>query len=250
MNGYGVLIDVGKCIGCHACSTACKIKNETPEGVMWTRVRTYEVGTFPNVRVYSAPVGRCMHCEHPVCVSACPVGALQKSETGPVNYDPRKCIGCRYCMAACPFHVPQLDWNTVLPSIQKCQLCSDRLAAGLQPACASVCPTGALTFGDRATLLSEARQRIQANKGRYLNHIYGESELGGTSTLYISPIEFTALGLPAVGNEPVTTRSETLAIYGTPAIAAVAAVVLGGLSWFSRRRAQLEEVADHRERDE
>lgn len=240
MEKIGVLIDVGKCIGCHACSTACKVKNDTPEGVMWTKVNTYELGTFPSAGEYSAPLGRCMHCEHPACVSACPVGALQKTERGPVNYDPETCIGCRYCMAACPFHVPQMDWNAVLSSIQKCQLCSDRLAAGLEPACASVCPTGALKFGDRSALLIEARGRIQSNGIRYLNQIYGEKEVGGTSTLYISPVRFAALGFPTLGNEPVTKLSETLAVYGTPAIAGVAIVALTGLSWFARRKAWVQ----------
>lgn len=236
MAKYGMLTDVGKCIGCHACTTACKVKNDTPEGVFWTRVSTYEQGTFPDARPYTAPLSRCMHCEYPACVSACPVGALGKGEEGAVTYDATRCVGCRYCMAACPFHTPKLDWDSVLSSIQKCQLCADRLAADLEPACASACPTGALQFGERASLLAEARERIQASGGQYVNHVYGENEVGGTSVLYISPVQFAPLGLPTLGSEPVTELSDRFAVVGTPAIAGVAAVVLGGLYWFTKRR--------------
>ena len=238
MAQYGLLADVGKCVGCHACTAACKVKNGTPDGVFWTKVDTYEQGTFPNAKAFTAPLNRCMHCEHPACASACPVGALSKASDGPVTYDPNKCVGCRYCMAACPFQVPKMNWDAVLPSIQKCQLCADRLAADLEPACTSVCPTGALKFGERSSLLTEARGRIQGGNGQYVDHIYGENEVGGTSLLYVSPVPFEQLGLPTVGTEPVTKLSEQAAVLGTPTIAVVAAVVLGGLYWFTKRRDQ------------
>lgn len=240
MAKYGMLVDIGKCIGCHACMAACKVKNDIPDGVFWTKVGAYEQGTFPNVKAYTAPLGRCMHCEHPACVSACPVGALQKTSDGPVVYDAQKCIGCRYCMTACPFHVPKLNWDALLPSIQKCQLCADRLAAGLDPACASACPTGALKFGDRNALLAEAKGQIQASGGKYVNRIYGENEVGGTTLLYISPIPFEELGFPTVGTEPVTKLSEQVAVYGTPAIAGAVALALGGLYWFTKRKKQVQ----------
>jgi len=236
MGQHSILIDVGRCIGCHACTTACKVKNDTPEGVFWTRVSTYEQGTFPDARPYSAPLSRCMHCEYPACASACPVGALSKSEEGAITYDPNRCVGCRYCMVACPFHTPKLDWDSVISSIQKCQLCADRLAADLEPACTSVCPTAALSFGERASLLSEARARIQESGGQYVNHVYGENEVGGTSLLYISPVAFENLGFSTLGDEPVTELSEKVAVIGTPAIAGVAAVVLAGLYWVTKRR--------------
>lgn len=238
MAKYGMLVDVGKCIGCHACTAACKVKNNLPDGVFWTKVGAYERGIFPNVKVYTAPLDRCMHCEHPACVSACPVGALQKMPDGPVVYDARKCLGCRYCMTACPFHIPKLNWDALLPSIQKCQLCADRLAAGLDPACASACPTGALKFGDRDALLAEARERIQTGNGRYVNHIFGENELGGTTLLYISPVPFEELGFPKVSTEPVTKLSEQVVSYVPYGLGGLA-VALSGLYWFFHRRERL-----------
>lgn len=246
MAKYGMLVDVGKCIGCHACTAACKVKNDIPDGVFWTKVGAYEQGIFPNVQAYSAPLGRCMHCDHPACVSACPVGALQKTSDDPVVYDAHKCIGCRYCMTACPFHVPKLDWDALLPSIQKCQLCADRLAAGLDPACASACPTGALKFGDRSALLVEAKGRIQASGGKYVNYIYGENEVGGTTLLYISPVPFEELGFPTVGTEPVTELSEQVVSYVPYGLGGLA-VVLSGLYWFFQRRERLqkESIAAH-----
>lgn len=236
MGQYSILIDAGKCIGCHACTAACKVKNDTPGGAFWTRVATVEQGTYPEARPYSAPLSRCMHCEYPACASACPVGALWKTEQGPVTYDAEKCIGCRYCMTACPFQTPKLNWDNVLPSVQKCQLCADRLAAELEPACTSACPTGALKFGGRSSLLAEAKERIRASGGQYVDHIYGENEVGGTSVLYVSPVQFEELGLPKLGPERVTELSEGVMLFGTPAIAGVAAIVLGGLYWFTRRR--------------
>jgi formate dehydrogenase iron-sulfur subunit len=191
-----------------------------------------------------------MHCEHPACVSACPVGALQKTAEGPVVYDARKCIGCRYCMMACPFHVPKLNWDALLPSIQKCNLCADRLAAGLDPACASACPTGALKFGERDALLVEARERIRTSNGQYINHIFGEKELGGTTLLYISPVPFEELGFPTVGTEPVTKLSEQVVSYVPYEIGGLA-VVLSGLYWFFQRRERLQkESAAHPEAKE
>src|SRR5512139_3093109 len=106
----GLLIDIEKCIACHACSAACKVKNNTPTEVFWTKVESYEKGMFPNAKEYNLPFGRCMHCEYPACASACPVAALRKIDSGPVVYDEKKCIGCRYCMTACPFNVPELNW--------------------------------------------------------------------------------------------------------------------------------------------
>lgn len=235
MTKYGVLVDVGKCIGCHACTAACKVKNDTPEGIFWTKVRAYERGTFPNVQVYTMPWGRCMHCEHPACVSVCTVGALQKTPSGPVVYDAQKCIGCRYCMVACPFGVPKLNWDNPLPLIQKCTLCADRLAAGLEPACVSACPTGALKFGDRDALLEEARGRIKGSS--YVNHIYGENEAGGTSLLYISPVPFEELGFPMPAQEPITRASE-IAMSITPVTAVAAVAVLSGLYWVTKRRSK------------
>jgi formate dehydrogenase iron-sulfur subunit len=187
---------------------------------------------------------QCMHCQDPACVSACPVGALQKLENGAVVYDCSRCIGCRYCMVACPFGVPKFEWAEALPRIRKCTFCVDRQDRGLEPACAAACPTGALTFGDRDTLIADAEARIEADPERYVHHVYGKEEVGGTSWMYLSPVHFEELGFPALKAEPVTALSETVATYGTAGVAASVAFLLGGMYYLSgsrEKRIQYEE---------
>jgi formate dehydrogenase iron-sulfur subunit len=137
-----------------------------------------------------------MHCVDPACATACPVKALEKTKAGPVIYHSEICIGCRYCMAACPFDIPKYQWDKVFPLIQKCDFCADRQAAGLLPACAEACTNGALIYGKRSELIKVARERIKTNPETYVNHIYGEYEVGGTSNLYISNVAFDKLGFP------------------------------------------------------
>ena len=139
---------------------------------------------------------QCMQCLEPTCVSVCPVGALTKSETGPILYNADRCIGCRYCIMACPFDIPKFEWNSGLsPVVGKCQLCTrTRLVEGRVPACVESCPTGALKFGRRETLLFEAHSRVKSRPDRYVNHIYGEKEAGGTAWLYLSDVPFENLG--------------------------------------------------------
>ena len=122
-----------------------------------------------------------MHCNEPTCVSVCLVGAFKKTDTGAVIYDETKCIGCRYCMQACPFEVPRYEWSSVSPRIQKCKMCYERIAAGGKTACAEACMFDATVFGDRDDLIKEARKRIDANPATYVNYIYGLTEVGGTS---------------------------------------------------------------------
>ena len=184
--GMGLLFDATRCIGCGACSSACKEQNKLPGKVeevltayTWTTVQERE---GLNVRRL------CMHCEVPTCASVCPVGALKKTPEGPVVYDAERCMGCRYCMMACPFGVPKYEWSKALPGVRKCSMCPDRLAKGLPTACAEICPTGATIFGERDALIAEARKRIDAEPEKYVPHIFGEHEVGGTSVLYISDI--------------------------------------------------------------
>jgi len=240
MSKKGLLIDVGKCIGCHGCTSACKVKNDTSKGIFWTKVSSYEKGTFPNTNEHTLPSNRCMHCEQPVCVSVCDSEALQKLQWGPVVYDKEKCTGSGACVEACPFQVPELDSEDI---ITKCNFCADLQKAGLAPACASICPTGALKFGDRNSLLAEAKKRIRASGGRYVNHIYGEYEVGGTSLLYIAPVVLKELGFPEVGTKPLAilrSLREQMAAYGTAVIAGVAAVALGGFSWLAQRKEEIK----------
>ena len=146
-----------------------------------------------------------MHCEHPACATACPLKALHKTEEGPVLYRADRCFGCRYCMLACPFEIPTFEWDQGMfagPWIRKCTMCADRLSVGREPACVQTCPTGALKYGQRDELLAYAHERIQKYPDKYLQHVYGEKEVGGTSVLYISHVPFEQLGLPAdLGDE-------------------------------------------------
>jgi formate dehydrogenase iron-sulfur subunit len=231
--------------------------------------RTFTLITYHEVPDSGAPGGlkyiftkrQCMHCEDPACASACPVTALHKTAEGPVVYDSNKCIGCRYCVLACPFGAPTAEWNSLTPRIRKCNLCYDRLsepvadvvngtrlsvsdqashvAAQAVPACVKQCPSGALEYGDRATLLAEARKRIETNPAHYVNHIYGEKEAGGTDVLYLASVPFDQLGFPPVQNHSYTTPSVTALRVVSPAVVGVGAML--GATYALRKRK--EEVA-------
>jgi Fe-S-cluster-containing dehydrogenase component len=143
---------------------------------------------------------QCMHCQDPACVSACITGALTKKENGVVHYDVSRCIGCRYCMVACPFEVPAYEYSEpLLPRVRKCTFCYERIAGeGGMPACAEACPVEAITFGRRKQLLKSARERLRRDPARYVKDIYGEREAGGTCWLYISGVPFEKLGFVPV----------------------------------------------------
>ncbi len=200
-----MLYDSTMCVGCRACQTACKRRAGLPHEVdpsgLYETPTDLSSKTWTLIKLYKDQNGesfvknQCMHCIEPACVSVCPVGALEKLESGPVVYHRERCIGCRYCMAACPFGIPKTEWEKPLPFIQKCDFCFDRQANGEQPACSEVCPTGALIYGTRKSMLSTARNRLVSDTN-YFQHIYGEKEAGGTSMLYISHLDFQKLGFP------------------------------------------------------
>ncbi len=245
-----MLIDLNKCIGCRGCQAACKQWNDL------SAETTHNTGSYQNPPAFSDKTWtlvtfnevdyadqfhwvfakrQCMHCEHPGCVSACTVGALQKTPDGPVVYQSDKCIGCRYCQYACPFGVPTFEWGQKLGLIRKCNFCVDRLSANMEPACVKACPTGALQFGEREELLGQARQRIAQAPDKYVNHIYGEHEVGGTSMLYLSGVPFAQLGFPELGTEPVGEYAEKI-MKQTPTIALGVAAAASGLYWLIKRR--------------
>ncbi|UCC85909.1 MAG: 4Fe-4S dicluster domain-containing protein [Anaerolineales bacterium] len=204
---WGVLIDLTRCTGCNSCALACKESNNLPGGDVPPGTLDTDTYTFVDTREVITAAGRaetryvkrqCMHCLNPSCASACPVGAMHNSGEGPVIYRSNRCIGCRYCQIACPFGIPRFEWRDgISPAISKCLLCYDRLQANQVPACAEACPSGALRFGRREDLLVQARAQIASNSGRYIDHIYGEHEVGGTSMLYLSDIPFEQMGFPA-----------------------------------------------------
>jgi len=237
-----ILTDLTKCIGCGACALACQEINGLPKRdkpsklseTIWTAVRK-EKGL--NIRQ------QCMHCLDPACVSVCPVGALRKTSEGPVIYDESRCIGCRYCMFACPFGIPKYQWDNPLPKIQKCVMCyGKRVQKGKQPACTSVCPTGATLFGDRSALIAEARSRISREPGRYVERIFGLDEAGGTSVLYLSPIDFEKLGFKANIRHQSYPKLTWEVLSKIPSIVSVGSVALVGVYWVVNRRMMMERL--------
>ena len=158
---YGFLIDQGKCIGCHACSTACKSENQVPLGVYRTWVKYVETGSYPDVR-RRFQVTRCNHCVNPPCVRICPVTAMYQREDGIVEFDPSVCIGCKSCMQACPYDSIYLDPET--NTAAKCTFCAHRIDVGLEPACVVVCPEHAILAGDLNEPGSEISQKLAVSQ--------------------------------------------------------------------------------------
>lgn len=152
---YGFVIDTRSCIGCHACSTACKSENEVPLGVNRTWVKSTEHGVWPDVR-RSFQVTRCNHCANPPCVRICPTRAMYQRADGIVEFDTDACIGCKACLQACPYDAIHIDPDS--HTAAKCHMCSHRVDIGLEPACVVVCPEHAILFGDLDDPTSEIRR--------------------------------------------------------------------------------------------
>lgn len=240
----GMLVDVTRCTGCERCVAACVEANGLdPLKAQRDRATTAD-GLSANRLVSLVEIdGRfarksCMHCLEPACAAACLVGGITKTPEGPVVYDPEKCIGCRYCMLACPFHVPRYQWDQATPFMAKCAFCFDRMEHGEPPACAQACPEEALRFGPRDTLLAEAHARIAAEPTRYHAHVWGEHEFGGTSVLYVSDVDLGALGWPGTDAPSIPSLTQPL-IEKTPAIGLTVAGCLLGVNWVIRRRMSL-----------
>jgi len=232
----GLLIDLTKCVGCRECERACAAANNLPEEEATELSATHYtvVQSYNDDQTFVRRL--CMHCNQPTCVSACLVGAFTKMDTGAVLYDESKCIGCRYCMQACPFEVPRYEWGSLTPRIQKCKMCYERVAAGGQTACSEACQFGATTFGERDELIKEARKRIDENPGQYVDYIYGLTEAGGTSVLFISAVPFDQLGFPMnLPKEPIPELSWRV-LSQIPKYTVAAGVMLFGVHWITKRR--------------
>jgi len=203
---WGMVIDLKKCYGCYACVMACKTANHTPPGVFWARVLMSEVGKFPNAVRQALPV-LCMQCEEPSCMEVCPTGATQKREDGIVIIDKDLCMGCKYCMQACPYgarysvekwesYFPDGAPTTPLEEFQrkaweeksgigvatKCDFCLERITNGRDPACVEACPADARIFGDLDDPESEVSRLIKEGRGEVLN-----PELGNKPKVYYLP---------------------------------------------------------------
>ena len=277
------LIDIANCIGCRACQVACKQWNdregedtELQAHMGFTNPatlssKTYTLISFHEMENPEKPGGldaayvmrRCFHCLEPGCVSACPTTALYRQPDGPVSYDASKCIGCRYCMLACPWDVPTAEWDKLAPKIEKCTHCADRtsqpapiafngqpappdetkrfLETIATPACVKACPADALRYGTRDEMLAIAHKRISDRPDKYVDHVYGEKELGGTSVVYLSAVPFEKLGFPTFGEKPFPAFTKAALGAVPPAVMALGSL-LGAAYAFFRKRVQA--VAD------
>jgi Ni/Fe-hydrogenase subunit HybB-like protein/Fe-S-cluster-containing dehydrogenase component len=216
-DAVAMLYDSTRCIGCQDCVrgctsyTGCEETATQPDPrlspLALTVLQRRETGAGPTFIKM-----QCMHCVDPACVSACMLGAMQKRPDGSVTWNGDLCVGCRYCQIGCPFTLPRFEWDTPTPELKKCELCPERRAQGLLPACVDQCRMGALAFGPRDELLEEAHRRIDAQPSRYNAHVYGEREGGGTSVFYLTKAgaTFTELGLPELGPRSVPSLPETI----------------------------------------
>ena len=287
----GLLYDATLCVGCQACVAACKQVNANPaeftavdklwdtpldtSGHTFNLIKMYRNGTMETkdaeTNGFAFMKTSCMHCADPSCVSACPVSAMTKDPlTGVVGYDADACIGCRYCVAACPFGIPKYQYDSPTGKIGKCELCRHRHKDGHYSACAEVCPTGATLFGRTEDLLAEAKRRLAlkpgewttmprgrlakpgetaeeaarwkgprnqdyaAQVGAYKQHVYGETEYGGTQVLKLSAVEFEKVGMPNLPPKAAAATSETIqhSLYGG---LVMPLAVLAGLTWVAKR---------------
>ena len=246
-----ILIDTTLCTGCERCVAACKQVNELGHDRPWRGQQAVDSLSATRYCTILRRPGRryvrqqCRHCLEPACVSACLVGAMQKTPEGPVIYDPHKCMGCRYCLVACPYGIPRYDWDRAVPYVRKCTLCYARLKPGEAPACVESCPEKAALFGPRDAMLAEAHRRLEAGRGKYLKHVDGEHEVGGSSVLYLSdvPLDFLAWQ-PNLDDRPLPQRTWASLAKVPPIIVGVAGLMTG-LHWIIGRRmkAALESAA-------
>jgi Fe-S-cluster-containing dehydrogenase component len=251
-DAVGLLYDTTRCIGCKTCVVACKEANGTeadvdgygdglydaPEGLNEYTKNVIQLYRDDDGKQYSYVKKQCMHCVDPACTGACMLGALSKGKFGIVSYDASLCVGCRYCEAACPFNVPKFEWSKKGPKIVKCELCRDRLENGKEPACTEVCPRDAVIFGRYSDLLADARARLAAEPDKYVQHIYGEKELGGTQVLYLSHVPFEKLGFRFNDEQSVPHVQQTVqhGVYKGFAAPIALYAVLGAVMFRNRRR--------------
>jgi len=243
---HSVLVDTTKCVGCRGCEAACAEANALADpptdGEAFAAMRPTGPECFTVVNRTEKADGtkryvkrQCMHCVEPACASACPVRALDKQATGPVAYDGSKCMGCRYCMVACPFSVPKYQYARAIPMVRKCTFCAGRQADGKLPACIGVCPSGALTYGTRGRLIEEARRRVYGSPDKYTQHIYGEHEAGGTNWMYITDVPFEKLGFEVAVNDNSYPKLVKGALGVPPVVMTLWPPLLMGLWAFSHR---------------
>lgn len=198
------LVDIDLCIGCKACEIACKEWNDLPaentsnfgsyqshedlSASTWDLMRFNEVELDNGDMAWLIRKDSCLHCEEPACLLACPApGAIVQYENGIVDFDQSNCIGCQYCVSACPFDIPRLDRGT--KKVYKCTMCADRVSTGLEPACVKACPTGSIKFGSKADMVAYGEAKVAKLKDRGLDNamLYDPSGVGGLHMMYVVP---------------------------------------------------------------
>jgi len=258
---FGMLTDISRCVGCRSCEAACNEANDLPRphepfddlevldekrrttDHAYTVVNRYEVeGGDPVYRKI-----QCNHCNEPACASACFVAAFTKTPEGPVSYNHKVCLGCKYCIVACPFNIPAYRHHDPLKArVEKCTMCLDRIQEGQAPACAAACPKEAITFGKRSDLIEVAWERIRAYPDRYIDHVYGENEVGGTGWLYLSGVPFEKIGMRTdLGVKPLGELT-TGFLEAVPTVFSLWPGLLTGVYLMSRRARR---KADQEQRD-
>lgn len=253
----GVLHDSVRCVGCRQCEEACNKVNGLPKPEQpffdasvldknrRTTAKAYTVvNRYDRVKDGIAPVfnkTQCNHCLEPACASACFVKAFKKAKNGAVTYDASLCVGCRYCMMACPFDIPSYEYDNALsPKVVKCTMCQPRILEGKLPGCVESCPREALVFGKREDLIKIARSRISRYPKNYVDHIYGEHEMGGTSWMYLSGVAFQKIGMREdLGIKPAPELTSG-ALSVVPMVAALWPVLLTGVYAITKRKEKIE----------
>jgi Fe-S-cluster-containing dehydrogenase component len=244
----GVLVDTTRCVGCRSCEMACADahslptpdsdtsvldKNRPTSATQWTVVNRYKTDKG---EVFAKK--QCMHCNQPGCVAACLVKAMEKRKEGAVTWD-SNCMGCRFCMVSCPFDIPKFEYDSAAPKIQKCSLCWERLQKGEKPVCVEACPAEALTFGTRRELIEEANRRIYRDTGKYITHIYGEHEVGGTGYLYLSSVPFEQIGFRSdLGTIAYPEYSKGF-LYSVPIVLLLWPALLVGVNTITKREGEV-----------
>jgi formate dehydrogenase iron-sulfur subunit len=253
----GVLVDTTRCIGCRSCEEACAEAHDLPvpdigDESVFKEKRDTSITQLTVVNRYKTEKGvvfakkQCMHCGQPGCVAACLVKAMKKHDDGPVTWD-TNCMGCRYCMVSCPFDIPKFEYNSWNPKIQKCNLCwEQRLKDGGIPACVEACPTETLIFGTKRELVEEARSRIYREPKKYVNYIYGENEVGGTSWIYLSAVPFEQIGFKTDLGTVAYPEYSTGFLYSVPIVLILWPAFLMGLSYLTRREEGKEKKEEKR----
>lgn len=255
-DSMAVLHDISRCIGCRKCESACNKVNALPapekpfddlkelEHKRRTTAKTYTVvNQFVRQDAVKGVVyvkNQCNHCLEPACASACFVKAFTKTPEGAVVYNADVCVGCRYCMIACPFEIPTYEYDQAFsPRVMKCTMCHPRLLEGKLPGCVEACPTEALVFGRRDELLQVARERILTYPERYVNHIYGEYEMGGTNWLYLSHVPFAAAGMREDLGRTAAGQLTAGALGAVPIVVGLWPVLLTGIYAINKRKEKI-----------